>query len=74
MEKISKAIEEHKLTVKIKILLWEFNLYWKFMCPDENNDKKIRTPPPASSTPVTVFLNCRKNTKPKPIFCFSESS
>ena len=21
-----------------KKTLWEFNLYWKFMCTDENND------------------------------------
>ena len=38
-EKMGKAIEENELTVLIKILLWAFNIYWKFMCMDENNDK-----------------------------------
>ena len=37
MRKMSKAIEENKLAVAIKI--WEFNLYWIFMCLEENNDK-----------------------------------
>ena len=31
---MSKAIEENKLTVAIRRLLREFNLYWKFMCTD----------------------------------------
>ena len=35
-----KAIEENKLTVVIKRLLWEFDLHCKFMCTGENNDKK----------------------------------
>ena len=35
---MSKAIEENKLTVLIKRLLWEFNLNWKFTCADKNND------------------------------------
>ena len=37
---MSKKVEENKVTVMIKRLLSEFNLYWKFMCTVENNDKK----------------------------------
>ena len=37
-QKMSKAIEENKLTVIINHE--EINLYCKFMCADENNDKK----------------------------------
>ena len=36
---MSKAIEEYNLTAVIKRLLWEFELYWEFMCTSENNDK-----------------------------------
>ena len=36
---MSKAIEENKLTVTIKRSLWEFNLFWKFICTDKNNEK-----------------------------------
>ena len=53
---MSKATEDNKMTVTEKILLWEFNSYWKFMCTDENNGKNktcVQIPPP---TPVTVFL------------------
>ena len=32
-------MEESKLTVMIKRLLWEFNLYCKFMFTDKKNDK-----------------------------------
>ena len=40
-----------------KRLLLEFNLYWKFMCTDKNNDKnKTNLPPPPPSTPVTVLI------------------
>ena len=41
-----------------KKFLCEFNLYWKFMCTDKNNNEnKTRTNfPPLTSTPVTVFL------------------
>ena len=28
---MSKAIEENKLKVTTKEILWEFNLFWKFM-------------------------------------------
>ena len=46
-KKVSKAIEENELTVMIKGLSWEFNLYWKFMCADENNNKnKTNLPQP----------------------------
>ena len=34
-----KVKEENKLTVTMKRLLRAFNLYWKFMCTDENHDK-----------------------------------
>ena len=48
----------------IKILLWEFNLYWEFMCADKNNDKNkknLHPPSPVpSSTPVTVYLIAEK--------------
>ena len=37
-EKIRKGIEGNRLIVMIKRLLWEFNLYSKFMCVDENNN------------------------------------
>ena len=55
-KKMSKAIEENKLIVTIKRPLWEFNLYWKFMCRDKNDDKNKMNLPPPPSTPVTVFL------------------
>ena len=32
--KMRKAIEENKLKVLINRLLWEFNIYCKFMCND----------------------------------------
>ena len=57
---MSKAIEENKLTVMIERPLWEFNLYWKFMCTDEKNNKdknKTNLPIPA---PVLVFLITEK--------------
>ena len=38
MRKMSRAIEDNKLAVKIKRPLWEFYSYWEFMCTDENND------------------------------------
>ena len=63
-EKMSKAVEENKLTVTIRRFLWEFNLYCKFMYPNENNDKSktsLPPPPPTPSTPDTVFLNAEKN-------------
>ena len=31
-KKISKRMEENKMTVSIKRLLSKFNLYWNFMC------------------------------------------
>ena len=55
---MSKAIEENKLIVTIKIISWEFNLYWKFMCTDKNNDKvKTNLPPPTFHSSYS-FLNC----------------
>ena len=50
-----KQQKKKKLTIKIKKLLWEFNLYRKFMCTEENNDKNKENLHPAA-TPVTVFL------------------
>ena len=51
---MSKAIEENIQKVKIKRLVREFNLYWKFTCTNKNNDKNKMNIPP--STQVTVFL------------------
>ena len=43
--KMIKTIEENKQKVKIKILVWYFNLYWKLMCTGKNNDKnKMNVP------------------------------
>ena len=42
---MSKATEENKLTVTIKRILSEFNLYSKFMCTDKNDDKKKNLKP-----------------------------
>ena len=50
-----KQQKKRKLTIKIKKLLWEFNLYRKFMCTEENNDKNKENLHPVA-TPVTVFL------------------
>ena len=36
---MSKEIEENETKVTIKRPVWEFNLYWKFMCTDKYNDK-----------------------------------
>ena len=36
---MSKTTEENNMTVTIKILFWEFNSYWKFMCTGKNNGK-----------------------------------
>ena len=52
---MSKAIED-KSTVPIKKLLGKFNLYWKFICTDKNNDKNKMNLALSPSTPVTVFL------------------
>ena len=38
-KKISKTIEYNKQKTTIKRLVWEFNLYRKFICTDKNNDK-----------------------------------
>ena len=52
---MSSAIED-KLTITIKRLLREFNLYWKLMCTDKNNDQNKTNLLPPSSTPVSIFL------------------
>ena len=38
-EKIRKALKENKLTVMIRRLLWQFSLYWKFMCTGKDSDR-----------------------------------
>ena len=40
----------------IKWLLWEFNLYWKFMCIDKTMIRTKRTYHLPPSTQVRVFL------------------
>ena len=57
-EKISKAIEENKFTVTIKILLWEFNLYYKLMYTAENNDKSKTQQTPPSDFEIFRFPVC----------------
>ena len=59
-ERMTKAIENNKLTVMRKRLLWECNLYWKFMFTDENNDKNKKNLHPLHFTPVTVFVTAEK--------------
>ena len=56
---MNKAIEENKLTVTIKRLLW-FTLYLKFMWTDKNNDNNKTNLPLLTSNPVTVFLIAEK--------------
>ena len=57
---MSKAIEENNMTVTIKRLFWEFNLFWKFMCTGKNNDKSKENLPLHPFTRVTVFLIAEK--------------
>ena len=55
MKKMSEAIEKNKQKVTIKRLVREFNLYWKFLCTNKNNDKnKTNFSPPLFHS----FLNC----------------
>ena len=51
---MSKPTEENKQKVKIKWLVSDFNLHWKFVCVKKNNDKNKAGLSPLSST---VFLN-----------------
>ena len=54
---MNQAIEYNVLTVMIKIRLWEFNLYWKFMCTDEKNDRNKETSPlPPLQLQFSLFL------------------
>ena len=53
-------MEENKLAVMKKKLLWEFKLYSKLTCTDKNNDKNKTNLPSPISTPVTVFLIAEK--------------
>ena len=39
-KKSEKIIKENKFTILKEILSWEFDLYSKFMCADEDNYKK----------------------------------
>ena len=71
-EKTSKAIES-KLTVTIKRLFWEFDLYCNFMFTDKKNDESKKnkrtyhpTRPPFNSN--YSFLNCWKTTKPMTLY------
>ena len=43
-------------------LIWEFNLYWKFMCTHKSNDKNKTNLPPPSFHSSYSFLNCWKTT------------
>ena len=55
---MSKAIEENKLTVMIKRILWEFKSYWKFMCTNKDYDKNKKNVPPYPSPHSSYsFLN-----------------
>ena len=63
-EKTSKAMES-KLTVTIKRLFWEFDLYCNFMFTDKKmmkvkRTKELTTQPVPPSTPITVFLIVEK--------------
>ena len=57
---MSKAIEENKQKVTIKRIVWKFNLFWKFIWTDKNNEKNEMNLPSPLSTPVTVFLITEK--------------
>ena len=57
---MSNATEENKQNITTKRIVREFNLYWKFMCTDKNNDNNKTNLPPAT---FHSFLNCRKTTK-----------
>ena len=63
LRKMSKAIEENIQKVKIKRLVREFNLYWKFTCTNKNNDKNKMNIHPSPFYPSYSFLNCWKTTK-----------
>ena len=57
-------VKWNKLTVAIKRLMWEFNLYQKLICIDKNNHKKKTESPSLTSSPVPVFLIAEKLLKP----------
>ena len=58
LERMSKAIEESKLTVLIKGIIYELDLYRKFMCMDKKYDKNKKNLPPLTFHPNYSFLNC----------------
>ena len=65
LEEMSEKIEENKFTFLIKRLLLELNMYWKFMCTDENNNEnKTNLPSPLTFHSRYSFLNYYKKTKP----------
>ena len=69
-EKMSKAIEENKLTGTIKRLM-RILLYWKFMFIGKNNDKNKTNLPLVLFHSSYSFCNCWKTTKPMTFHTFS---
>ena len=55
---MGKETEENNFTITINILLREFNLYFKFMCADKNNDNNKANVPPLPFHSSYSFLNC----------------
>ena len=49
--------KKNKQKVMIKTIVLYFNLYWKFMCTDKNNDNNKMSLP---LLPSTVFLVTEK--------------
>ena len=60
---MGKETEENNFTITINTLLREFNLYFKFMCADKNNDNNKTNVPPLSFHSSYSFLNCWKAAK-----------
>ena len=69
---MTKAIEENELTVRIKKILWEFNLCWKFMCIDKNSDKNKKDLHPTPFHSSYSFLTAEKLLRLRALFinCF----
>ena len=62
---MSEKIEENEFTFLIKRLLLELNVYWKFMCTDENNNEnKMNLSSPLTFHSRCSFLNYYKKTQP----------
>ena len=60
---MSKAIKGNKVAVIIKRLLWEFNLYWKFMVWTKIMIRTTNLPLPPFHSSYS-FFNCWKTTEP----------